>query len=200
MSLVTKPAPNFSAQALVGDEFKTSTLDNYKDQWLVLFFYPLDFTYVCPTEINGFSDRLSQFTALDTAVVGCSTDSIHSHRAWTKQSRRSGGLGELKIPLLSDFTKTIAEDYGVLLEGGMALRGVFIIDPQGIIQWESVNALGVGRNIDEVLRMVAALQFVAEHNEVCPANWKPGREAMIPDADGSKSWFHKHGNRKLRST
>lgn len=200
MSLVSKPAPHFSAQALIGDELKNIALSDYTNQWLVLFFYPFDFTYVCPTEINGFSDRISQFETLNAAVIGCSTDSIHSHRAWTKQSRRSGGLGELKIPLLSDFTKTIAEDYGVLLEGGMALRGVFIIDPQGIIQWESVNALGVGRNIDEVLRILAALQFVAEHDEVCPANWKPGRDTIIPDADGSKVWFHKHGNRRLRST
>jgi peroxiredoxin (alkyl hydroperoxide reductase subunit C) len=198
MSLVNKPAPNFQTDALVGDEFKTLQSSDYSGRWLVLFFYPLDFTFVCPTEIVGFSDRSGQFEEINCSVLGCSTDSKFSHLAWTKQSRRSGGIGELKIPLLADFTKEISEDFGVLLPSGVALRGVFIIDPQGIVQWECVNALGVGRNIDEVLRVLQALQFVAEHGQVCPANWKPGREAMTPSPEGSKDWFRKHGNRRIK--
>ena len=198
MTLVGKPAPNFSAEALVGEDFGELDLAQYRGRYVVLFFYPLDFTFVCPTEIIGFSDRKAQFEALNADVIGCSTDSKFSHLAWTQQSRRSGGLGTLKIPLLADFTKEIAEDYGVLLPGGMALRGVFIIDPEGVVQWECVNALGVGRNIEEVLRVLAALQFVAEHGEVCPANWKPGRETIVATPEGSKDFFRKHGNRRLR--
>ncbi len=198
MSLVGKPAPNFSAEALVGENFETLELTQYRGRYVVLFFYPLDFTFVCPTEIIGFSDRHQQFEDQNAVVLGCSTDSKFSHLAWSQQSRRSGGLGQLNMPLLADFTKEIAEDYGVLLPGGMALRGVYIIDPEGLVQWECVNALGVGRNIDEVLRVLAALQFVAEHGQVCPANWKPGRETMVATPEGSKEFFRKNGNRRLR--
>jgi peroxiredoxin (alkyl hydroperoxide reductase subunit C) len=197
MTLVNKHAPHFAADAVVGDAFKSVDLNDYRGQWVVLFFYPLDFTFVCPTEILGFEDRKTQFQALNARVLGCSTDSKFSHLAWTKQSRRSGGLGELTTPLIADFTKEIAEDYGVLLPEGMALRGVFIIDPEGVVQWESVNALGVGRNIDEVLRVLEALQFVAQHGEVCPANWRAGKETIIPEPEGSKQWFRKYGNRRL---
>jgi peroxiredoxin (alkyl hydroperoxide reductase subunit C) len=198
MSLVTHPAPDFCTDAVVGDSFASIALENYRGRWVVLFFYPLDFTFVCPTEIVAFSDRADQFEALNASVLGCSTDSKFSHLAWTQQPRRSGGLGKLSYPLLADFSKEIAAAYGVLLDGGMALRGVFIIDPEGVVQWESVNALGVGRNIDEVLRVLAALQYVREHGEVCPANWKPGRATMMPSPDGSKAWFSKHGNRKAK--
>jgi alkyl hydroperoxide reductase subunit AhpC len=198
MSLVAKAAPQFSADAVVGTGFATINSSDYAGKWTVLFFYPLDFTFVCPTEITSFSDNNERFEALNAQVLGCSTDSKFSHLAWTQQSRRSGGLGELAFPLLADFTKEIAENYGVLLPGGMALRGVFIIDPDGVVQWESINALGVGRNVEEVLRVLAGLQFNAEHGEVCPANWKPGKDSMKPDPTGSKDWFKKHGNRRAR--
>jgi alkyl hydroperoxide reductase subunit AhpC len=197
MSLVAKTAPTFSADAVAGSDFVTVNSSDYSGKWTVLFFYPLDFTFVCPTEITAFSDNNDRFEALNAQVLGCSTDSKFSHLAWIQQSRRSGGLGELNFPLLADFTKEIAENFGVLLPGGMALRGVFIIDPEGVVQWESVNALGVGRNVEEVLRVLAGLQFNAEHGEVCPANWKPGKDTMTPDPSASKEWFKKHGNRRV---
>ena len=191
--IVGNPAPAWKADAVVNGEFKTLSLNDYKGKWKVLFFYPLDFTFVCPTEITAFSDAISQFKELNCEVIGCSIDSKFSHLAWTKQSRTEGGLGDVAYPLLADMTKTIAKDYGVLLEGaGIALRGLFIIDDNNVVQHSTVNNLGVGRNVDEVLRLVEAFQYTAKHGEVCPAGWTKGSDSMKPDPTGSKEWFGKH--------
>ena len=192
--LVGNKAPEFVAQALVNGEFKQLSLSDMKSKWKVLFFYPLDFTFVCPTEITAFSDKIDQFKELKTEIIGVSTDSIFSHLAWTKQSRAEGGIGNVKYPLLSDFNKKISRDYGVLIEDeGVALRGLFIIDDQNVIQHSTINNLGVGRNVDEILRLIEAFQYVAKNGEVCPANWSKGQDTMKADPQGSKSYFQKHG-------
>jgi alkyl hydroperoxide reductase subunit AhpC len=162
-------APDFKMPALIGDEFRDVSLADFRGKWVVLFFYPLDFTFVCPTEVTGFSDRHKEFAALNAVVVGGSTDSVYSHQAWTKQ------IGELSYPLFSDITRETARRYGVLMEEkGIALRGTFIIDPEGRLRWALVNDLGVGRNIDEVLRVLQALQT----GDNCPVNWKPGQKTL----------------------
>jgi peroxiredoxin (alkyl hydroperoxide reductase subunit C) len=189
---VQKPAPNFSGPAVVDSNFKDISLADFKGKYLVLFFYPLDFTFVCPTEIIGFSDRIDEFKALNSEVVGVSTDSHFSHLAWVNLARKEGGLGGLKYPLLSDFHKTISRDYGVLIDGaGIALRGLFIIDPQGVVRQITINDLPVGRSVDETLRLIKAFQFVEKNGEVCPANWTPESPTIKPDPVGSKDYFNK---------
>ena len=193
MSLtIGKPAPPFSLEAVENGQFKTISLDDYKGKWLVLFFYPLDFTFVCPTEILAFSDRVSEFTDAGAAVVGASIDSKFSHLAWTNTSRKEGGIADLAYPIMADMNKTLSADYGVLADAGVALRGLFIIDPEGVVQHATINNLSVGRSVDETLRVLKAFQFTTEHGEVCPANWTPGDDSMKPDPDGSKEWFGKH--------
>merc|ERR1712212_1132170 len=179
---VTKPAPNFEATAVAPNgEFVNLKLSDYKDKYLVLFFYPLDFTFVCPTEIIAFSDRVDEFKAIGCEVVACSVDSHFSHLAWTEKSRKEGGLGTMKIPILSDLTKQISRDYGVLLEDeGISLRGLFVIDNKGILRQITVNDLPVGRSVDETLRLVQAFQFTDKHGEVCPAGWRPGSDTIVP--------------------
>jgi peroxiredoxin (alkyl hydroperoxide reductase subunit C) len=189
-TLVQRPAPEFTTQALVGGEFKQISLASYRGKWVVLFFYPLDFTFVCPTEITSFSDRIGEFEAFDAVVLGCSVDSHFSHLAWSKQPRDQGGIGQVAYPLLSDLGGRIAGEYGVLgAAGNLALRGLFLINPQGTVQYQVVHDLGVGRNVDEVLRVLAALQQITEHGEVCPAGWTPGAQTMKPDPEGSKEYF-----------
>jgi len=167
-------------------------LSDYKDKYLVLFFYPLDFTFVCPTEIIAFSDRAEEFRAIDCEVVACSVDSEYSHLAWTEKPRKQGGIGKMNIPILSDLTRRISKDYGVYLEdAGVSLRGLFIIDNKGILRQITVNDLPVGRSVDETLRLVQAFQFTDKHGEVCPAGWKPGADTMKPDPSGSKDYFQK---------
>ncbi|CAD7686542.1 unnamed protein product [Nyctereutes procyonoides] len=171
---VTQHAPYFKGTAVVNGEFKDLTLDDFKGRYLVLFFYPLDFTFVCPTEIVAFSDKAKEFHDVNCDVVAVSVDSHFTHLAWINTPRKNGGLGHMNIALLSDLTKQISRDYGVLLEGpGIALRGLFIIDPNGVIKHLSVNDLPVGRSVEETLRLVKAFQFVETHGEVCPANWTP---------------------------
>ena len=192
--LVGNPAPRFETMAVVGEEFKTVSLDDFKGKWKVLFFYPLDFTFVCPTEITAFSDSVDRFKELGTQVMGASVDSHFSHLAWIRQPRNKGGLGSINYPLLSDINKKIASDYGVLLEQqGIALRGLFIIDDKDTIVHSTINHLSVGRNVEEILRLVEAFQYTAKHGEVCPANWNKGSDSMKPDPQGSQEWFHKHG-------
>lgn len=189
---VQHPAPDFKGTAVVEGNFKQISLTDFKGKYLVLFFYPLDFTFVCPTEIIAFSDRIQDFRAINTEVVGVSTDSHFSHLAWINMPRKDGGLGGLKYPLLSDFNKSIARDYGVLVENaGLALRGLFIIDPNGVVRQVTVNDLPVGRSVDETLRLVKAFQFVEKHGEVCPANWEPNSPTIKPDPKGSKEYFSK---------
>jgi len=189
---VTKPAPDFSGLAVVDGDFKNITLEDFAGKYLVLFFYPLDFTFVCPTELIAYSDRINEFKEIGCEVVGVSTDSHFSHLAWNNQPKKEGGLGGLKYPLLSDFTKKISRDYGVLLENdGIALRGLFLINPEGVVSHLSINDLPVGRSVDETLRLVKAFQFVAQHGEVCPANWQPDAPTIKPDPTGSKEYFEK---------
>ena len=190
--LVTKQAPDFCAQAVMPDgSFKTVSLKDYRGKYVVLFFYPLDFTFVCPTEIIAFSEAAGQFEALGVQLLGCSVDSHFTHLAWCNTPRKAGGLGSIKYPLVADLDKKIAEAYDVLLPAGIALRGLFLIDKEGAVRHEVVNDLPLGRNVEEVLRMVKALQFVEKHGEVCPANWHEGAATIKPDPKGSQDFFGK---------
>ncbi|RWS11905.1 thioredoxin-dependent peroxide reductase-like protein [Dinothrombium tinctorium] len=177
---VQKPAPDFKGTAVVDNQFKEIKLSDYSGKYLYLFFYPLDFTFVCPTEIIAFSDRAKEFKEINTELVAVSVDSHFSHLAWVNTPRKQGGLGKMNIPILSDLTKKISQDYGVLLDGGIALRGLFLIDPKGVLRHSTINDLPVGRSVDEALRVVKAFQFVEKHGEVCPANWKPGDATINP--------------------
>ncbi|XP_071302243.1 thioredoxin-dependent peroxide reductase, mitochondrial [Agelaius tricolor] len=189
---VTQHAPAFKGTAVVNGEFKELSLDDFKGKYLVLFFYPLDFTFVCPTEIVAFSNKAKEFRDVNCEVVAVSVDSHFTHLAWINTPRRSGGLGKMNIPVLSDLTKEISRSYGVLLEGpGIALRGLFIIDPNGVVKHLSVNDLPVGRSVDETLRLVKAFQFVETHGEVCPADWTPNSPTIKPSPEGSKEYFEK---------
>lgn len=189
---VGQKAPDFKATAALGnDEFKDISLSDYRGKWLVLFFYPLDFTFVCPTEINAFSDEIDQFKKLGAEVLGVSIDSQFSHNSWMKMPRKEGGIQGLKYPLLADVNKTVAQDYGVLMPAGIALRGLFVIDPEGILQYQTVNFLNFGRSTEETLRVIQAIQTVKQTGEVCPANWKPGSATMKADPVKSKEYFAK---------
>ncbi len=191
---VQKEAPDFTATAVVNEEFKQLKLADYRNKnYVVLFFYPLDFTFVCPTEIVAFSDRVEEFRKRGAEVIGVSVDSHYSHLAWIQTPRSQGGLGGLKYPLVSDITKKISTDYGVLLEGGVALRGLFLIDKHGIVRAMTVHDLPLGRSVDEALRVLDALQHFEKHGEVCPADWKPGGATIKPGVKESKEYFQKAG-------
>jgi peroxiredoxin (alkyl hydroperoxide reductase subunit C) len=188
--LVTKAAPDFKGTAVFDNKFQEVKLSDYSGKYLVLFFYPLDFTFVCPTEIIAFSDRADEFKALGAEVLAVSVDSHFSHLAWINTPRKSGGLGNMKIPILADLTKNVSRDYGVLLEeAGIALRGLFLIDPKGVLRHITVNDLPVGRSVDEVLRTLKAFQYVEKHGEVCPANWKDGAPTI--DTKKASEYFEK---------
>ncbi|CAH1116444.1 unnamed protein product [Phaedon cochleariae] len=185
-----KPAPTFKGTAVVDGMFKEISLEDYKGQYVVIFFYPLDFTFVCPTEIIAFSDRFEEFKKINTAVIACSTDSHFSHLAWINTTRKQGGIGQMAIPVLSDKSMAISKAYGVLDEdSGVPFRGLFIIDGKGILRQITINDLPVGRSVDETLRLVQAFQFTDEHGEVCPAGWKPGQKTMKPDPKESLAYF-----------
>jgi peroxiredoxin 2/4 len=188
---VGQPAPDFTATAVVDQEFKTIKLSDYRGKYVVLFFYPLDFTFVCPTEIIAFSDRFSEFKETNTEVLGVSVDSEFSHLAWIQSDRKSGGIGDLNYALVSDIKKEISAAYNVLdPEAGVALRGLFIIDKDSIIQHVTINNLSFGRSVDETLRTLKAIQYVQSHpDEVCPAGWQPGEKTMVPDPVKSKVYF-----------
>ena len=192
-ALVAKPAPNFTAQAVMPDgSFKEIKLSDYKGKYVILFFYPLDFTFVCPTEIIAFSNSMGEFKKRNTEVLGVSVDSHFSPLAWRNTDRKNGGLGDIAYPLVADVNKKITYDYGVMHEAGIAFRGLFLVDKEGVVQHQLINNLPLGRNIDEALRMVDALQFHENNGEVCPANWKNGEDGMKPDPSGSKTYFDKH--------
>jgi peroxiredoxin (alkyl hydroperoxide reductase subunit C) len=188
---VGQPAPDFTATAVYDQEFKSIKLSDYRGKYVVLFFYPLDFTFVCPTEITAFSDRHGDFKAINTEILGVSVVSEVSHLAWTQTDRKSGGVGDLAYPLVADIKKEISAAYNVLdPEAGVALRGLFIIDKDGVIQHATINNLAFGRSVDETLRTLQAIQHVQSHpDEVCPANWKPGDATMTPDPVKSKEFF-----------
>jgi len=191
--LVTKEAPDFAAQAAMPDNtFSELKLSSYRGKHVVLFFYPLDFTFVCPSEIIAFDKALDKFKEKNTEVIGVSVDSHFTHLAWKNTPREKGGIGNVQYPLVSDLTKEIARSYGVLLNDSVALRGLFLIDKDGIVRHALINDLPLGRNVDEALRVVDALQFTEKHGEVCPANWREGEEAMKPTSDGVASYLAKH--------
>ena len=192
-TLVAKPAPEFEAQAVMPDgSFKQIKLSDYKGKYVVLFFYPLDFTFVCPTEIIAFSDKQGEFEKRNTQVIGVSIDSHFSHLAWRNTDRKKGGLGDIAYPLVADISKQVSKDYDVLADMGIAFRGLFLIDKDGIVQHQLVNNLPLGRNVDEALRLVDALQFHEKNGEVCPANWKEGEDGMQADPEGAQAYFSKH--------
>ena len=193
-TLVTKQAPDFAAQAvLANDTIEELKLSDYRGKYVVLFFYPLDFTFVCPSEIIAFDEKLDEFSKRNCEVIAVSTDSQFSHWAWKNTPRNQGGLGQVRFPIVADLTKKISKDYGVLLKKeGVALRGLFILDREGVIHHATINNLSLGRNVDEVLRTLDALQFTEEHGEVCPANWKPGDDAMTPTAEGVAEYLGEH--------
>ncbi|MBD2142445.1 peroxiredoxin [Anabaena sp. FACHB-1250] len=184
-------APDFTATAVVDQEFKPIKLSDYRGKYVVLFFYPLDFTFVCPTEVTAFSDRYAEFSNLNTKVFGISVDSEFSHLAWMQTDRKSGGVGDLNYPLVSDIKKEISAAYNVLdPSSGVALRGLFIIDKDGILQHATINNMAFGRSIDETLRILQAIQHVQSHpDEVCPIDWQPGDKTMNPDPVKSKIYF-----------
>jgi peroxiredoxin (alkyl hydroperoxide reductase subunit C) len=192
-SLVTKPAPEFTAQAVMKDgSFKEISLSDYKGKYVVLYFYPLDFTFVCPSEILAFNARVKEFEDRGVQLLGVSVDSHFSHFAWRNTPVDKGGIGQIDYPLVSDMSKSIARDYGILLNDSVALRGLFLIDQKGNVRHSTINDLPIGRNVEEAIRVVDALQFHEEHGEVCPANWKKGEEAMKPTAEGVASYLSKH--------
>ncbi len=190
--LVGRKAPDFNAPAVVnGNTFVDSCqLSSFRGKYVVLFFYPLDFTFVCPTELHAFQEKLGEFQKRNVEVLACSVDSKFSHLAWLNTPRGRGGIQGVTYPILSDINKTISRDYDVLVEdAGVALRGLFLIDREGVVKHQVVNDLGLGRNVDEVLRLVDALQFTEEFGEVCPANWNKGDRSMKPTEEGLKAYF-----------
>ena len=198
-AIVRKPAPAFKAQAFWQNKFQEVSLEQFKGKYVVLFFYPLDFTFVCPTEIVQFGDMHEEFAKINTQLIACSIDSVHSHRQWCQKDRKKGGLGPMEIPIIGDITKTIARDYGCLIEegadSGVSFRATYIIDDKGILRHMSINDLPVGRNADEVIRLVEAFKHTDEYGEVCPASWKPGKATMHADPDSAKTneyWEKEH--------
>ena len=193
-TLVTKPAPDFTANAVLADNSidEAFTLSSMRGKYVILFFYPLDFTFVCPTEILAFDEALDEFKKKNAEVVGVSVDSQYTHLAWKKTSPDQGGIGPIRYPLVADLKKQIARDYGVLFDEEVALRGLFLIDRDGIVRHQVVNDLPLGRNVDEAVRMVEALQFHEENGEVCPAGWRPGARAMTASPSGVADYLASH--------
>ena len=191
--LVTREAPDFKAQAVMANgAFEELSLSSYRGKYVLLFFYPLDFTFVCPSEILAFDKALDEFKQRDCQVLGVSVDSHFTHLAWKNTSVQTGGIGNIGFPLVADLDKSISEDYGVLLPDGIALRGLFLIDKEGIVRHQLINDLALGRSVEEAIRILDALQFTEKYGEVCPANWKPGEEAMKPTAEGVAEYLSKH--------
>jgi len=191
--LVTKEAPDFAAQAVLPDgSFAELKLSDYRGKYVVLFFYPLDFTFVCPSEIIAFDKQLDEFKSRGAEVIGVSVDSRYTHLAWRNTPREKGGIGEIGYPLVSDLSKSISRAYGVLFNEEVALRGLFLIDKEGIVRHALVNDLPLGRSVDEALRVLEALQFHEQHGEVCPANWREGQPAMKPTPEGVAEYLASH--------
>jgi len=189
-AFVSQKAPDFTADAYVNSEFQKVSLSDYRGKKVVLFFYPLDFTFVCPTEILAFTDRLDEFKKRDTEVIAVSVDSHFTHHAWAQVDRKDGGIKGVNYPLVADLNKNISRSYAVLLEdAGIALRGLFIINKEGILKHATINHLDLGRNIDEVLRLLDAVDYTEQYGEVCPVNWKKGEKAMKPTAAGLREYM-----------
>ncbi len=195
--LVTKPAPDFTATAVLGDDSfdEQFSLSALRGRYVVLFFYPLDFTFVCPTEILAFDEALEDFRKRDAEVVGVSVDSHYTHAAWKRTHVDDGGIGSIRYPLVSDLNKEIARSYGVLLEEGIALRGLFLIDREGIVRHALVNDLPLGRNVREALRVLDALRFHELRGDVCPANWNEGEDGIEESQDGIVDYLSKYAGK-----
>jgi len=193
-SLVQQSAPSFKATAILGDNTikEGFSLEEYRGKYVLLFFYPLDFTFVCPSEILAFDHRLEEFRERSCEVIGVSVDSHYTHLAWKNTPVEKGGIGPIRYPLVADLDKRIAREFGVLANGSVALRGTFLIDREGVVRHQVVNDLGLGRNVDEALRMVDALRFHEEHGEVCPAGWKKGKAAMKATPSGVAAYLAEH--------
>jgi peroxiredoxin (alkyl hydroperoxide reductase subunit C) len=193
--LVTSPAPDFTAAAVMPDNSinENFSLSDYKGKYVVLFFYPLDFTFVCPSEILAHHHRVAAFKERGVEIIGVSIDSQFTHLAWRNTALKDGGIGQIDFPLVADTDHSIMENYGVKHPASVALRGSFLIDKEGIVRHQVVNDLPLGREVDEMLRLVDALQFTEEHGEVCPAGWNKGDEGMKPDAAGVADYLAKHG-------
>lgn len=191
--MVTKEAPAFTATAVMPDNsFKEDfSLADFRGKYVILFFYPLDFTFVCPSEILAFNNAVKEFEENNCQLIGVSVDSQFSHYAWKNTPVKEGGIGQIQYPLVADLDKSISRNYGVLLDSGVALRGLFLIDKEGIVRHQVVNDLPLGRSVNEALRLLHALQFTEEHGEVCPANWQKGEEAMQPTAEGVAAYLTK---------
>ena len=191
MALVGKRAPEFKAKAVINDKFyEDFCLSDFVGKYIIFFFYPLDFTFVCPTELHAFQDKLKEFEKRNAQVIGCSVDSCFSHLAWLNTPRAKGGIEGVAYPLVSDLTKSISRSFQVLKEEeGIAYRGLFLLDKEGVIRHQLVNDLPLGRSIDEALRILDALIFHEENGEVCPANWKSGARAMKPTEQGLAEYF-----------
>lgn len=193
-TLVTKNAPDFTADAVMADNsFGQVTLSSYKGKYVYLLFYPLDFTFVCPSEILAFNKKLDDFKKRNCEVIAVSVDSKYTHLAWKNTNIEDGGIGQVQFPMVADLNKEITRSYGIEHPASVALRGLFLIDPTGTVRHCVINDLPLGRSVDEALRMLDALQFTDTHGEVCPANWKQGDEAMKPTAEGVASYLAKHG-------
>lgn len=194
LAIVQNEAPDFKSTTVMEDgSIKEVKLSDYRGKYVVLFFYPLDFTFVCPTEVIAMSDRIEEFEVRNAQVLGVSVDSQFSHVAWRNTPRKKGGIGEISYPLVSDLDKSISRNYGVLVEKpGIALRGLFIIDKLGKIRHITINDLPLGRNVDEVLRVLDAIQFNEKYGEVCPANWKQGESGMKPNQSGLEDYAQSH--------
>ncbi len=190
--LVGQAAPEFTADAVIGGQIvKNFSLSQYKGKNVVFFFYPLDFTFVCPTELHAFQDALEDFKARNTELIACSVDSAHAHLAWLRTPKSKGGIEGITYPIVSDINKEVAEKFSVLLQAeGIALRGLFLIDQKGIIRHQVVNDLPLGRSVNEVLRMVDALTFHEQNGEVCPANWNTKKKALEASTKGLESYFN----------
>ena len=195
MSFVGRPAPDFELEGYYNGQFRKYKLSDYRKKWVILLFYPLDFTFVCPTEVLNFSAAAEPFAKLNCQIFGISVDSIYVHKAWVDTKREDGGLGgSLNYPLLSDLNKVTARDYGILLEvDGVALRGLFLISPEGVIMHATINSLSVGRSVTEAMRVMKAFQFVSSHEgQVCPADWEEGKDSMTANSDGMKKYLSNH--------
>lgn len=190
--LVGKKAPDFSAKGVIKGNFTDVTLSSFQGKYVILFFYPLDFTFVCPTELHAFQDRLKDFANRNAQIIGCSIDSHFSHYAWLQIPKNKGGIQGVEYPIVSDINKRISQDYDVLVSGeGIAFRGLFLIDKQGIVRHQVVNDLPLGRSVDETLRMLDALIHFEQHGEVCPANWQSGKASLEPTTKGLEKFFAK---------
>ena len=191
--LVGKIAPDFKAEAAVGASFTEIELSKFKgEKYVVLFFYPLDFTFVCPTELHAFQAKSEEFSKRNVELIGCSIDSKFSHHAWLTTPKNQGGIEGVTYPIVSDLHRTIAGDYDVLSSDGVAYRGLFLIDKNGIVRHQIVNDLPLGRSVDEVLRTIDALQHFEKYGEVCPANWATGKEALSATEEGVACYLSKH--------